>query len=93
MKELIERKNKLLRSTSDKLSQLPEIASLLEDSNNLSYDNQKTLTDLVATKLRNLALGWSEAFFESQIELPEAKQEEPTIDEEAEVTENDLPFC
>ena len=83
MKELIERKNKLLRSTSDKLSQLPEIASLLEDSNNLSYENQKTLTDLVAAKLRNLALGWSEAFFESQIELPEAKQEEPTIDEEA----------
>lgn len=93
MKDLIERKNKLLRSTSDKLSQLPEIADLLEDSNNLSYDNQKTLADLVATKLRALALGWSEAFFESQIELPEPKQEEPTIDEEAEVTENDLPFC
>lgn len=93
MKELIERKNKLLRSTSDKLSQLPEIADLLEDSNNLSYDNQKTLADVVAAKLRSLALGWSEAFFESQIELPEAKQEEPTIDEEPEVTENDLPFC
>ena len=94
MNNIIERKNKILRAMADKLSQVSDVANLLKESKQFSNENKDLIIDLVAERLRNLTLGWSEAYFESTYTLPEAEQdaEEPTIDNDEEVTEDDLAF-
>lgn len=94
MNNIIERKNKILRAMADKLSQVSDVANLLKESKQFSNENKDLIIDLVAERLRNLTLGWSEAYFESTYTLPEAEQdaEEPTIDTDEEVTEDDLAF-
>ena len=94
MNNIIERKNKILRAMADKLSQVSDVANLLKESKQFSNENKDLIIDLVAERLRNLTLGWSDAYFESTYTLPEAEQdaEEPTIDNDEPVTEDDLPF-
>ena len=91
MNNIIERKNKILRIMADKLSQVSDVANLLKESKQFSDENKDLIIDLVAERLRNLTLGWSEAYFESTYVLPEAEQE-GTINTDEEVTEDDLAF-
>ena len=91
MNNIIERKNKILRIMADKLSQVSDVANLLKESKQFSDENKDLIIDLVAERLRNLTLGWSEAYFESTYALPEAEQE-GTVDTDEEVTEDDLAF-
>lgn len=86
---LIERKNDLLRDLSNRLCEVGVLASVLSEIDgipNAYLDDaaKEQITELVIARLRLLSQGWGDAFFEAQLALPEAEQEDGTVD--------DLPY-
>ena len=91
-KKMIEQKNELLKEAGNGLREIWNIALMLDhsDFNNRHFD---TLIKLVNNRLRAISCHYDEYLDESEIYLPEAEDaDEPTIDNDEEVTENDLPF-
>lgn len=100
--DLITRKNDLIKDAKERFDEVADIAYMLIDLKSVKYSNinSKTVIELCNVTGKRLvrlcSLRW-ELLLEGDTELEEAVREithkEPTIDEEAEVTENDLPFC
>lgn len=90
-KKMIEQKNELLKEAGNGLREIWNIALMLDhsDFNNSHFD---TLIKLVNNRLKAISCHYDEYLDESEIYLPEAEEaEEPTIDNDEEVTD-DLPF-
>lgn len=94
--KMIDRKNDLLKMGTERFQEIKRIAIGLESMNiSESAETAIQFCRCAGAKLRMLSYLWVDMDDESEkkalFEKPEA--EEPTIDQEAEVTENDLPFC
>lgn len=88
--ELIDRKNQKLRAAYMAMDEIWDIAILLQESDlhGRSFD---TLIKIATERIRSLTCGMDGYLKESNIALPEAEQD-GTIDNDEEVTEDDLPF-
>lgn len=99
-KDLITRKNDLLKESYKRFDEISDIGRMLSDIKSIKYStiNKYTLAEMchiAGNQLIRLSAIRHDISLEYDKALPEAEQEEPepTIDDEPEVTENDLPFC
>lgn len=77
MRELIERKNKMLRKASDELEKIDKYADLLKERTRLTERSEKLLIDLVIDAMHRSRNELSlDLYYESNKALPEAKKEE-----------------
>lgn len=83
MREIIERKNNLMREAHEEIKKVIGCARLLKEHKNLSRDAQVALMDIVAEQLSHIEKIDDQIFWESFRGLPEAMKEE-SIDESKE---------
>lgn len=81
MREIIERKNNLMREAHEEIKKVIGCAKLLKEHKNLSRDAQDALMDMVAEQLSNIEKIGDELLWESFRALPEAVKEESTDEE------------
>ena len=103
--DLITRKNDLLKDAKERFDEVGDIASMLIDIKSVKYSNinAKTVIELcnVAGKTLqrlssirwDLMLEYDNDAKATEQAVRELVEDMHTIDEEPEVTENDLPFC
>lgn len=91
-KELITRKNDLLKHASYVLHDIGKLATMCKGIRFESTESASIFMDVLANTLTKFSYEQFDLLDESKI-TEHNPNEEPTIDEEAEVTENDLPFC
>lgn len=94
--EMIDRKNELLKMGTERFQEVKRIAIGLENTSiSESAETAIQFCRCAGAKLRMLSYLWVDMDDESEkkaiSEMPEV--EEPTIDNEEEVAEDDLPFC
>ena len=92
--DMIANKNTLLRQAFDTCSNIKKLSIMCKD---VHFEDAEAANIFIrtmgATLHREVLTRW-DLLHESQIALPEAEEaDEPTIDNDEEVTENDLPFC
>lgn len=92
--DMIANKNTLLRQAFDTLTNIRELSTMCKGVDFFDTDASNVFIRTTGETLRRLTLNRFDFIHESNIALPEAEEaDEPTIDNDEEVTENDLPFC
>ena len=91
--DMIANKNTLLRQAFDTCSNIKKLSIMCKDVRFVDAEAANIFIRTMGATLQREVLTRWDLLHESQIALPEAEEaEEPTIDNDEEVTENDLPF-
>ncbi len=91
--DMIANKNTLLRQAFDTCSNIKKLSIMCKDVHFEDVEAANIFIRTMGATLHREVLNRWDLLHESQIALPEAEEaEEPTIDNDEEVTENDLPF-
>lgn len=92
--DMIANKNTLLRQAFDTCCNIKKLSIMCKDVRFEDAEAANIFIHTMGATLHREILNRWDFIHESQIALPEAEEaEEPTIDNDEEVTENDLPFC
>ena len=89
MKQIIEKKNKMLKEAGEKFREIWKIYRML-DTIEVDSAHYKTLIKLINARLGDLSCRYGDYFKESDLYLPEAEEGDP--ESELEALEDDLPF-
>ena len=89
MKQMIEKKNKMLKEAGEALKEIWKIHRMM-DTVEIDSVNFRTLVGLVNDKLARLSCSYGDYLDESELYLPEAEEGDP--ESELEALEDDLPF-
>lgn len=91
--DMIANKNTLLRQAFDTCSNIKKLSIMCKDVHFEDAEAANIFIRTMGATLHREVLNRWDLLHESRIALPEAEEaEEPTIDNDEEVTENDLPF-
>jgi len=91
--EMITRKNDFLRHASEEFRNVGKLATMCKGMKFTTAESASEFMGVMANTLQKLSYERFDLLEESNIALPEAEEaDDPTIDNDEEVTENDLPF-
>ena len=80
MKQMIAKKNKMLREAGTALKEVWELACMINETECLTSTSHRTFTELVNDRLRSLSYNYDQYIDEAEHALPEAEQEDGFLD-------------